>query len=140
MKKFLFAGIIVLVFMCGCANVEADVSQISWSDDLTQSLNTAQQEGKPVLIDFYTRWCGWCKRMDKDTYGNKDVASALLGFVCVKVNAEQHLDLAKKYHVRGFPCTVFLRSDGEIITVVPGYLDARDFLSLLTKVLAEAGK
>src|SRR5580658_5159160 len=54
-----------------------------------QAADKLQQEKRPVLIDLYTTWCGWCREMDRKTYSSKKVA-AYLGekFYTVKVDAE----------------------------------------------------
>ena len=44
---------------------------------------------KPILVDLYTDWCGWCKVMEKNTYNNEKVASYINEhFYAVKYNAE----------------------------------------------------
>src|SRR5450432_3731959 len=46
-------------------------------------------EKRPILIDLYTDWCGWCKVMDKKTYSNSKVIAYLQqNFYTVKLNAE----------------------------------------------------
>lgn len=47
-------------------------------------------QGKKVLVDMYTSWCGWCKVMDKKTFTDPQVVDYLNeNFVLVKFNAEQ---------------------------------------------------
>ena len=54
--------------------------------DLEAAYNS---DPKPIIIDLYTDWCGWCKRMEKDTYGNDSVATYInKNFHAVKYNAE----------------------------------------------------
>lgn len=44
---------------------------------------------KKFLIDVYTDWCGWCKKMDKGTFTNPVIAQMLNEyFYPVKFNAE----------------------------------------------------
>lgn len=46
-------------------------------------------EPRKVLVDLYTDWCGWCKRMDQSTFSNEDLAKYLNEkFYAVKFNAE----------------------------------------------------
>lgn len=105
---------------------------------------TASRKSQPVLVDVYTDWCGWCKRMDKDVYSRADVRDYLSShFVTIKLNAEDQAaathegrrytsrTLAAKFGVTGYPTTVFLRPNGERLVNVPGYLPADRFLLLL---------
>src|SRR5687767_13838353 len=64
-------------------------TQLSWTNDIRTSLRQASRQNKLVLVDVYTDWCGWCKKLDKDTYSDPSVISFLnSGFVCLKVDAE----------------------------------------------------
>ena len=40
-----------------------------WTTDWDKAMAAARAQKKPVVVDFYTDWCGWCKKLDKETYG-----------------------------------------------------------------------
>jgi thioredoxin-related protein len=105
----------------------------------------ARTTGRPVLVDVYTDWCGWCRRMEADVYARPDVRDYLARkFVTVKLDAEAEdparfeghsftsRSLAARFNVSGYPTTIFLAPGGDHHLVnVPGYVDAQQFLLVL---------
>jgi len=107
-------------------------------------MQEAEAEEKPVIVDVYTSWCGWCKRMDKTTYADENVNDYMEEtFVPIKMNAESkdrtsyageeysYNQIAKGFRITGYPTTLFLQADGSHITTVPGYLKPEQFLTVL---------
>lgn len=125
------------------------------TQDLTfeEALKQAKDENKRVIVDVYTAWCGWCKKMDKDTYAKEKIQKIInKSFVLVKLDAEGNSeirynnktymasDLALYFGVTGYPTTVFLEPDGRVIEYkydtysmanLPGYYAADDFKKVL---------
>ena len=121
---------------------------VEWLD-FEKAVTLAQKERKIVVVDFYTDWCGWCKKMDKDTYGNTQVVKyAKEKLVMSKVDAESrettrfknqelsYRQLAAGFGVRGYPATIFIDANGEFLTSLSGYLTPDQFLPIL-EFLAE---
>ena len=135
MKKYLL--LVLAVFVFGCTQGQsAGGGQIDWYADFEQAKIDAQEQDKLMLVDFYTDWCGWCKRLDKDTYANMEVAELAKEFICVKINADQQPQLTKEYKVQGFPSTVYLRPDGTLIEVIPGYMPPGKFMKVMDSMLS----
>ncbi len=68
---------------------EGDKTHINWltMDELQMKMKA---NPKRVYIDFYTDWCGWCKRMDATTFSNPDVVKYMNeNFYCVHFDAER---------------------------------------------------
>lgn len=116
---------------------------IQWLD-FEKAVAAAKKERKLLVVDFYTDWCGWCKVMDRDTYGNAEVAKyAKTKLIMSKVNAESKAltrykesemtfqQLALGFGVRGYPATIFIGPDGEFITLVSGFVPADKFMPIL---------
>ena len=87
-----------------------------------EGMGIAQEQKKPVMIDVYTDWCTWCKELDRVVYIDPDVIELSDEFVCIKIDADQHRDLAAKYNPRGgVPMVIFLRADGTEVHRLAGY-------------------
>jgi len=112
-----------------------------------EGLALAEKENKYILIDFYTDSCGYCKKMDKETYSKEEVKKFLNeNFVVVKVNAESgkkviengkeitERELARLYQVNGYPTTWFLESNHSPIAPLPGYVTAEQFVPVLSYI------
>jgi thioredoxin-related protein len=121
--------------------------RLVWNE-LDPALAEARRAQKPLLVDVYTDWCGWCKRMDKTTYADPDVRDYVQGaFVPARVNAEDdkrkasylgktrtYRQFADTFRISGYPTTLFLAPDGQLITQLPGYVKPGAFLTVLRYV------
>ncbi len=124
---------------------------VKWMN-ISDAQANLQIEKKPMLIDLYTDWCGWCKVMDKKTYSNKNVAGYLQEkFYAVRVNAEtrEKIKWNEKvysfnsayrandfavYITKGhleFPTTIIIPADGSEPQAIPGYLETKDLEAIL---------
>ena len=101
----------------------------------------AAKEDKHVIVDIYATWCGWCKVMERQTYGNPEVAAYLKdNFLLAKVNGEAsgkvhwqgkeitERQLAKALGVNGYPATYFLKPNAELLGGVSGYIQHPEFM------------
>lgn len=117
-----------------------------WNDGFSR----AKKENKIALIDTYTEWCGWCKKMDKDTYANQNIIKKInKNFIPIKFNPE----LPGEYTVgdttfdgrtllaalsqgksNGYPTTFFFLPNQNKMFSYPGYMNAEQFGDLLDKL------
>ena len=113
---------------------------ISWKDDLNTALKEAKERDMPVMIDFYTKWCHWCKELDRNTYSNRGVDNLASNFVCVKIDAEKDAAAAAKYDVRGYPTIIFLNPNGSYNSRVVGYREPLRFRKAMETAMQGAPK
>ncbi len=133
--------VIALVAAVAAPALGADqVGWLRWNQGISEAAITA----RPILVDVYTDWCTWCRRMDRDVYAREDVRDYLSRhFITVRLNAEsldevRYADriwtargLAQRFRLSVYPSTLFLRPGGEHLVTVPGYVPADRFLLML---------
>ncbi len=161
MKQVIFAfGVLVLMVTAFAFSkpevaVKAEkkdaINWITWE----QMLEKSKKQKRKVVVDVYTDWCGWCKRMDATTFSEPCLAKYVNeNYYAVKFDAEQKQEIVFKdktykfvkngmrgYHelaaeiTRGqlsFPTVVFLDEKIEVIQSIPGYRDAKEFETIAT--------
>lgn len=106
-----------------------------------QALAHAKEEGKPLLVDFSTAWCGWCRRLENETFRDPGVAKLLEGFVNLRIDAEKGdgPQLARRFGVRGFPTLVIVGPDGLEIDRVLGFVPPEVFQDEIRRIQSGDG-
>lgn len=114
-----------------------------------------EQEKRPVFLNIYTSWCGWCTRLEETTLHESSIARYINEkFYPVKFNAERKEELIfrnqtygviklgkKEYHRlaaewlggrMSFPTLVFLDDASNLIQAIPGYRSAKELEVIAT--------
>ncbi len=168
MNKFITLGIIFFAILFGFAFSSAsksidkidleysNVKWLSWEQAVTalEADKAAGKKPKKIFVDVYTDWCGWCKKMDKETFQIPNIAAYLnANFYPVKFNAEQKEEIkfsgnTFKYVANGrrgyhelasalldgkmsYPTVIFLNEKLELLQRIPGFLDIPTFDCIL---------
>ena len=130
---------------------------------LEQADKLRQTEPRKILIDVYTDWCGWCKRMDATTFSDPTLVEYVnANYYAVKLDAEQKEPISvggKTYEYvpngrRGYneiakellqgkmsyPTVVFLDESMNMIQPLSGYRDAKTMQPILEYLAQNAYK
>lgn len=134
---------------------ETKTNKINWMT-FEEAVKLNETAPKKIFIDVYTDWCGWCTKMDQTTFMNPSVAEYINeNYYAVKFNAEQTEPIEFMGHTfvnqnpngarkgthqlaqvllqgkMSYPSYVFMNEKNQILTIVPGYAEAKDFLPIL---------
>lgn len=131
-----------------------DDTEIHWLN-FDEAIKLNQSHPKKILVDVYTSWCGWCKRMDASTYKDPDIIKYInKNYYAVRLDAETKDTFHFNNHVfvnaapgqRGsvnelayslldgkmaYPTTVYLDEKVNRLTYVSSYLSAEDLKPIL---------
>jgi thioredoxin-related protein len=124
--------------------------EVEWKG-FDKGMKDAGARKKYGFVSVYTDWCGYCRKLDRETLRAKAVTEELgKNFVSIKLNAESPekvtwkgqtlsmADLAANWGVTGYPTMLFLNSKGDIIGSFPSFADADTMFKLLTYISSGA--
>lgn len=128
--------LLLTVLTALCVTALTSSAKENWETNYEAALAQAAKSNKMVLIDFTgSDWCGWCQKLDKDTfsqpafqsYAEKNLVLLELDFPQTVPQTDavkkQNAELAKKFGVEGYPTLVLLNSKGKEVARNPGYLE-----------------
>ncbi|MBK1642584.1 thiol:disulfide interchange protein [Chromatium okenii] len=108
------------------------------SADLDRTLAAATAAGKPVMLDFYADWCVSCKELERDTFSDPKVRTAVQRFVRLQVDvtantAADQAVMQEQFGIFGPPALFFFNEHGVEIAAarVLGVVSAAELLAHL---------
>jgi len=127
------------------------VQWLTWE----QAMEKSKVEKRKLVVDIYTDWCGWCKKMDKATFQNDKIARYINdNYYAVKMDGESRKEIVfndkvYKYQKSGrrgyhelpaalmqgkmsYPTVVFLDETFNVIQPIPGFQNAQNFELIMT--------
>jgi thioredoxin-related protein len=143
MKKLGLLAILIVA-----SNFVMAQEKIEWLK-FEEAVAANQNNPKMLLVDVYTDWCGWCKKMDKETFTDPKVIEHInKSFYAVKMNAEDNkrtfdfmgkeyteAKMAATMRVQSYPNFVIIDASLKNIAQLPGYRQPTEFLEGLDEVV-----
>ena len=125
--------------------------KLAWLTDFAAAKKQAAADKKPILMFFTgSDWCIWCQRLHEGVLDKPEFADFARKFVLVELDfpqekelpaelKKQNAELAEKFKVDGYPCTVVLASDGEtVLGKRSGY--SAEYIDKIQDILDGKGK
>lgn len=136
MKKQSIFIIIASLFILSLSAFAQDAEETTMAPyvrDFEKAKELAAAGNKPIIIDFYTDWCVWCKKFDKEQMTTTQAFDYFTNeVVMVKINAEVDTALAREYGVIGYPTFVLVSSSGDEIDRIPDYFPIDEFIKTMS--------
>ncbi len=157
MKQQVYLLLAVLAFLPGLLFSQSD--RVKWlTMEEAEKLN--REQPRKIMIDVYTDWCGWCKKMDAETFSHPVIANYINeNYYAVKLNAEGREAItfngttykfvsqgSRGYHElaagllngkMSFPSIAYLNEKLQLLGAVPGYMTPVSIEPLLNYIVED---
>ncbi|MDR9415148.1 MAG: thioredoxin family protein [Gracilimonas sp.] len=134
-KIIIFVSMFTMVGFFVATPLSAQEKELNWTS-FEKALELAEEQRKPIMVDVWAPWCGWCKKMQKEVY--PELATTLNNdFILTRLNRDDNesrkqfqqlsltpLRLAQKFNVQNVPAVVLLTYEGEYLFHISGYMEA----------------
>lgn len=111
-----------------------DFQTVYNSTELQKILEKAKFNKKPVLLDFYAKWCIACRELDDTIFADKTIKQLLKNFILVRAditaNDPAAKELMNQFNVIAPPAIQFFNSKGQWLKnyTIVGTFNAKDLI------------
>jgi thioredoxin-like negative regulator of GroEL len=128
-------GLLLACGLVGSARPAA-AQAVNWRDDYKKAREEAVQTGRPLLLDFGTENCYWCKQLDQKTFRDPAVVNLLNErFIPLKIDGDRSPALAAALRVQKYPTLVIAAPGGAVLNYQEGFLEPAALAELMHNAL-----
>jgi len=122
------------------SSTEVTSTKLVWHS-FDEGLRFATKSNQPLYLFIKSKACGWCRKMEQETFTDSEVKGALSNLVPVVLQGDSRRMVTYKgqsyseaqlvrevFGVRGFPTSIFMEPNGDIIGGLPGYLQPKQMV------------
>lgn len=124
------AGVGAETTQTGSEEATGMVSETEPVQSMSQYFDATIAENKLTVVDFYTTWCGPCKRMDPFV---KEVKSENADINVLQVDAEAYMDISQRYNLEGYPTLIFFKG-GQVVDRALGYMEKDNIMQFVNRL------
>ena len=97
---------------------------ITWQKSLKDAHKVALQQNKPIMLVFGAEWCGFCKKLEKTTLSNPQLAKYINAtFVSVHIDFDDEPKIAEILDVKSLPCTIILSPEADLLGRIDQFME-----------------
>ncbi len=106
----------------------ASAQEVEWRSDYARARKEAQDKDRPLVIDFSTVNCFWCRQLEQRTFTDPAVIT-LLNEHCVPLHLDAGAvpELVEKMNIHVYPTLVYAAANGRILGFQEGFIEAPVF-------------
>ncbi|HVS35389.1 MAG TPA: thioredoxin family protein [Gemmataceae bacterium] len=133
----LVAGCSLAVVVLAAWASHAAAQDVEWRTDYGKARREAAQKGLPLVIDFSTENCFWCRQLELRTFTDPAVV-ALLNQHCIPlhIDAGRNPDLTDKMNIQSFPTLVYASPEGRVLGYQEGFIEAPVFRDQVARAVS----
>lgn len=142
MKRQIFAASALVIAAClpaSAAAVPGPAPALSaWHNRSDAAFAAARKSGKPVLVDLYAAWCGWCKTMEREVFSQTRFQTYAERFELLRVDVEDGADgseLQQRFRADSLPTLLLLDPKQALIGKIEGFMETERLIARLDREL-----
>jgi thioredoxin-related protein len=124
--------ITLLVLTSSTFLIAQELNFRNYSNEYSEIFETAEEEGKLVMLYFHFDQCGACREMERTAFVDESVAEFFnQNFISFEINTREKkgVEINKIYNIRSHPAFIFLDVNGNELNKIYGIFTPEKFIA-----------